>query len=131
MSPVLPSDFVVYENVFCQILVSPEVYELDAILKTAYLFTGRCFIHLEPTLENLYRVRLKAKNTDQDMGALAGEFCNELLDQTLRLKIGRDTEHVRNLILAQAFSKTSLIEPDYEKASYREDPLQVQVRDGK
>ncbi len=36
-------------------------------------------------------------------------FKKEVLDQDLREKIAKETEEVRNLILAHAFSKTSII----------------------
>jgi His-Xaa-Ser system protein HxsD len=38
------------------------------------------------------------------------EFTKEVLDQDLREKIKSETESYRNLILAHAFSKTTLIE---------------------
>jgi His-Xaa-Ser system protein HxsD len=36
-------------------------------------------------------------------------FKKEVLDQDLRLKLKAETEPIRNLILAHAFSKTGLI----------------------
>jgi hypothetical protein len=49
---------------------------------------------------------------------MAGEFCNEVLDQELRETIAEETAGIRNLLLAQAFSKTSLIDPELETADY-------------
>lgn len=39
-------------------------------------------------------------------------FKKEVLDQDLRLKLKAETEPIRNLILAHAFSKTGLIADD-------------------
>jgi His-Xaa-Ser system protein HxsD len=46
---------------------------------------------------------------DED-GALIAEFRNEVLDETLRARIREETQEVRNLILALAFSQTGLVE---------------------
>jgi hypothetical protein len=49
---------------------------------------------------------------------MAGEFCNEVLDQELREIIAEETVGIRDLLLAQAFSKTSLIDPELETCDY-------------
>jgi len=36
------------------------------------------------------------------------DFCNEVLDQELRERVVREMTGIRNLLLAQAFSKTAL-----------------------
>lgn len=43
---------------------------------------------------------------------IAEDFKREVLDQDLRSTIASETEQIRNLILAHAFSKTSLISKD-------------------
>ena len=40
------------------------------------------------------------------------DFENDVYDHQLRLKLADATEPIRNLIIAQAFSKTNLISPD-------------------
>ena len=49
-------------------------------------------------------VRLKPRKQLENAEHLAGLVANEVLDQTLRLALKKQTEPVRNLILAQAFS---------------------------
>ena len=72
----------------------------------------------------LLRVRLRPKPPAvTDIAALAGEFVNLLLDETLREEIGRETEPVRNLILAHALSETALLRPELETADPEADPL--------
>jgi hypothetical protein len=48
---------------------------------------------------------------------MAGEFCNALLDQTLREIVSQESEAERNLILAHALSRTTLIHPELETES--------------
>lgn len=77
-------------------------------MKVVYLFTDRCYVHLKHRKENIVTVRFGPKNDQQRLDDLAGEFCNELLDQTLREIIGRESEPVRNLVLAHALSRGHL-----------------------
>jgi len=56
-------------------------------------------------------VSLKPTATCQNPDEAAGQFCNEVLDQELREEIAAETRGVRDLLLAHAFSKTSLIVP--------------------
>jgi His-Xaa-Ser system protein HxsD len=59
-----------------------------------------------------YRVKIEfaEKLSEESASYLLREFEKEVLDQDLREHIKRETESYRNLILAHAFSKTSLIE---------------------
>lgn len=111
--------------------VSSRVYSLQALMKAAYQYTGKYHVHIEPTMPDDYRVQLKHKQSNQelDLHELAGEFCNTLLDFSLRESIAKDSEPIRNLILANAFSRTSLIEPDLEVADYTQDPRGIAQQD--
>lgn len=121
--------FVFQEQQFCCVKVSSNIYRIEAILKAAYKFTDKCYIHIEPATEDKFLVRIKTKNQSYSSQELAHDFCNELLDQELRIIIGQETEAIRNLIMAHAFSKTALIEPEMEMADYVEDPLQIGKQD--
>lgn len=77
-------------------------------MKVAYRFTDRCYVHLQHRSEKIVTVRFEVKSNQQRLDDLAGEFCNELLDQTLREIIGRESESVRNLVLAHALSRGHL-----------------------
>ena len=57
----------------------------------------QCTLHFSP-------------NAADDVEAILAEFRNEVLDQTLRERIRGETQEVRNLILALAFSNTGLVE---------------------
>ena len=93
------------------------VYRLSAIKKAAYKFGGHFYALVEQH-EHITEVRLRPKESCASPDTLAGEFCNEVLDQELRETIAEETAGIRNLLLAQAFSKTSLIDPELETGEY-------------
>jgi His-Xaa-Ser system protein HxsD len=105
--------------------VDPQVYRLSAVKKAAYRLGDRCFAQIEIGAEGRIQVRLTPKSDKVSLQGLAGDFRQELLDQELRESIAQETERVRNLILAQAFSGVSLTDPAAETADYREDPLDI------
>ncbi len=85
------------------------VYSIEAIKKAAYRFSDvmsvdirllpdatECVIHFIPDSAQAEKERL------------LGAFRSEVLDQDLRSTIAKETESVRNAILAYAFSKTGL-----------------------
>jgi His-Xaa-Ser system protein HxsD len=85
------------------------VYGLTAILKSAYLFTDRAYLHIQRAGTEHLEVRIRPKGPDGSPDALAGEFLNDLLDQRLREIIGQETQQARDLILAHALTKTNLL----------------------
>jgi His-Xaa-Ser system protein HxsD len=90
------------------------VYTLSALLRVAYRFTDRCYLHLQKKSEHLVEVRFRSKNAEASLDKIAGDFCNELLDQSLREIVARESEPVRNLILAHALSRTPFVDPELE-----------------
>jgi His-Xaa-Ser system protein HxsD len=105
------------------------VYRLAAIKKAAYRFGDRCHILIEPAGGTKIRVALTAKRLLDNPQFLAGEFQNEVLDQELREVVAAETEGVRNLILAQAYAQTSLLDPQGDTADYHDDPLGISASD--
>jgi His-Xaa-Ser system protein HxsD len=93
------------------------VYRLSAIKKAAYKFGGLFHILIEQH-DPVTEVRMKSKESSAPIDKLVGEFCNEVLDQDLREAVAEETAGIRNLLLAQAFSKTSLIDSAMETAEY-------------
>lgn len=130
-STLMDSEFVVCNEQFFCTRVSLTVYSMQAVLKAAYQFTDRCYIHIEPETEQILLVRCKAKSVHVNAQELAHEFCNELIDQQLRVAISQETEAIRTVILAHAFSKTALIEQEFETADYTADPFEIGKQDGR
>lgn len=107
------------------------VYRLDAIKKAAYRFGGRCFTSIELPEASTARVTLTPRGGPELLEQLAGEFRNEVLDQELREVVAKETEAIRNLIVVQAFSKTSLLDAEGESGSVEVDPLDIRRPDAR
>jgi His-Xaa-Ser system protein HxsD len=97
-----------------------KVYKLSAVKKAAYKYGGLFHFVIEET-GTATVVSLKPTAACRNSEEAAGQFCNEVLDQELREEIASETSGVRDLLLAHAFSKTSLIDSEMETADY--DPL--------
>lgn len=80
----------------------------DAIQRAAYRFCDRISIELVSD-EAAHRCTLKPVG-DASLDALIGDFRTEVLDQVLRERIRAETEPIRTMILAQAFSKTGVVD---------------------
>jgi His-Xaa-Ser system protein HxsD len=85
-------------------------HSADAIQRAAYRFSDRLSCELTST-ETEHRCRLTAAGGDADLDAQIADFRTEVLDQVLRERIRAETEPIRTMILAQAFSKTGLVDP--------------------
>jgi His-Xaa-Ser system protein HxsD len=107
------------------------IYGLDAVLKSAYRFTGRCFIHLQHADPRTVEVRMRPKLTSEDSDTAIRDFLNDLIDQRLRGLLSTETVDVRNLIMTHALSRTTFIRPDLETADPKSDPDHVSIPDRK
>lgn len=92
--------------------VDLEVYGITALMKVAQKFTDRCFVHLQRRNDQMVEVRFRSKGSQAALDSIAGEFCNEVLDQRLREIVARESEPVRNLVLAHALSRVGLADSD-------------------
>ncbi|MFJ1267875.1 His-Xaa-Ser system protein HxsD [Legionella lytica] len=95
-------------------ILSLSTYSLNAIKKTCYKFSPEFSVKLEKVDDEKIKVGFEFNpKVDNEVRAdLIRQFHNELLDQDLREIVFMETESVRNLILAHAFSKTTLIESE-------------------
>jgi His-Xaa-Ser system protein HxsD len=90
--------------------VDKSVYPLPVVEAAAYRFIDRLTILI---FQNESQVVCEIKcmtGRTESLDALVDDFKRELLDQKLRCQIKQETEPVRNLILALAFSKSGLQE---------------------
>ncbi len=101
------------------------VYRLTAIKKAVYKFSGRCLINIQLVGERQVRLTVECQDAAINVEDLKREIQCEVTDQELREVILDETAGVRNLLLAEAFSATSLIEPEGTDADYLLDPLQI------
>ena len=84
------------------IRVAKDLYSREVLLKTAYSFTDRVYLHLAQD-EKDWIVSWKPRE-GQDLDA--GEFENELIAQSLRENLLKETSTLRQVILARAFAST-------------------------
>ncbi len=88
------------------------VYSSTAVKKAAYKFSRQFAVIFSLVEEHWIEARLSFLGDGLDCEEVIQAFCAEVLDQDLREQIKSETEATRNLILAQAFSKTSLLQED-------------------
>lgn len=69
--------------------------------------------------------RVIPKSHDEDGRALAGELANEMVDQMLRQRLQEETEPIRRLLLAQAFSRTNIAHPELDEGEPDKDELGI------
>jgi His-Xaa-Ser system protein HxsD len=91
------------------LLLDTGVYSLEAIKKTAYKFADRASVLLKQEDASNVSATFSFKE-GADRSQILADFQNELLDQDLREIVKRETTPLRNLILAHALSRTSLVE---------------------
>jgi len=94
-----------------EIPISLCTFGFDAVKKAAYKFTDQYEVRIgKPTAEQV-SVCFTPKASGIGLDRARKDFENEVLDQELRERIGRETQGIRDLILAQAFSRVSLLHP--------------------
>ena len=89
-----------------EIRIDKAIYSKEVLLKTAYSFTDKVYLHLAQD-EKQWIVSWQPKE-DQEINS--GSFENELIAQELREGLISRTSDVRKLILARAFASTILDE---------------------
>ncbi|WP_251866002.1 His-Xaa-Ser system protein HxsD [Achromobacter sp. Marseille-Q4962] len=92
----------------CQLLFDKACHSYDDVQRAAYKFIDRCSVVVSVGDSQIVcDVELDEKCT-QSVDLISQQIRKEVLDQTLRSRIRSETEDVRNLILAHAFSRTGL-----------------------
>lgn len=117
------------ENHTLNISVDTEIYSLDALFRTCYLFTDRCYLFLEHQESSPgVRVNFAKKDQASDLHSIAGEFCNELINQKLRRDIAAETRPIRELIVAHAFAEADFLDRSASESDYNEDPRGITTK---
>ena len=83
--------------------------ELDALQRAAYAVAAMMTVDIRASADD-YMCTLFPRRAGLDEGELKHRIRTEVIDQTLRLRIAKETEPIRNLIFALAFSQTGLAE---------------------
>lgn len=105
----------IYVRNYMKYHFSKEIYSKEALIKAAYRYTDKAFLHLDIEKDE-YIVNIEAKGGVDSI--TEKEFQNTLLAEMVRLCVSDRTKNVRELILARAFSSTIIedesIEPPAE-----------------
>lgn len=87
-----------------------QVFSLTAVKKATYRYIGSFSADIGiKDGEIRCLLNFSSPRNDESCARLVDDFKKEVLDQDLREKLKVETEPVRNLILAHAFSKTGLV----------------------
>lgn len=90
-----------------QLKYNKELYSKVALIKAAYNFTDRAYVHLDAD-QDYYYVTISAKPEILELSN--DEFENEMLAQSARHEIYLQTKNIRELMLARAVA-TSVVAP--------------------
>jgi His-Xaa-Ser system protein HxsD len=92
-----------------QVSFDSQSVDPSSIKRAAYKFTDQCSADLQISEEKIVCVfDFKNEVSEEEFRDFSIEFRNEVLDEGLRAEISAQTEPVRNLILAYAFSNAGL-----------------------
>jgi His-Xaa-Ser system protein HxsD len=95
-----------------KIQLPSSLFGISTVKKAAYKFTGSFHFIFQGDEGSTLVLYLRPKTDSIETEKLIGDFYNELLDQDLRETIAQETKAVRDLILAEAFSKVSILHPE-------------------
>lgn len=92
------------------LVFSSEIYSLDTIKKAAYRFSDVLSVDIIPRSGEIECILhfLSGSKEEEQAERIVAAFKNEVLDQDLRSIISKETEAIRNAVLAFALSKTGL-----------------------
>ena len=106
------------------------LYPKEAIMKAAYHFIDRCYVHVD-ICDGDYVVNMIPKKGCR-IDDVSGEFENELLAQAVRYYVYQQTHTIREILMARAMSSTisgGYYESDSEELPEKVDDLESILMD--
>lgn len=94
-----------------------EMYPKVALIKAAYNFTDYAYVHLDSD-NDYYCVTLETKSGGTEVSEK--EFLNEMLAQSVRHEIYRQTKDIRELLLARAMATSVIVEDGLDETEESE-----------
>lgn len=86
------------------------LYSKEALIKAAFNFTDRAYIHLSQN-EDDYIVDFDAK---KGSAVSEKEFDNEMIFQTIRYKVYLETADIRKIMVARAMASTIIDDEEFK-----------------
>ena len=94
-----------------KIVLDNTIYSKEVLLKTAYSFTDKAYLHLSRKDDHWV-----VEWTDKDNSHVSAlDFENELITQQLREELIQKTANIRKLILARAFASTIIDNGEHDE----------------
>lgn len=87
-----------------EIVIDKGIYSREVLLRTAYSFTDRAYLHLEQNESSWIVSWTNMQGHDLNPGI----FENELIMQQLRAELVSKTMDIRKVLLARAFASSAL-----------------------
>ena len=94
--------------------VSKELYSSTVVLKAAYSFLERCYIHIEDDGSD-WVISAKLKDETESPEKVMFELENELIAQAVRERVITQTKSIREILMARAMSSTLIDTEDSVK----------------
>ena len=94
------------ENEYIKIILDVDIYPIIVIEKTISNFLDIAFAKIEK--ENNKIIVKLVLNSEQNINNIVGKFYNELLEESLRYNIARETKDLRELIVGRALYSTCI-----------------------
>lgn len=91
-----------------RLVLDKSIYPLEVVEKASYRFIDRLTVLISQTEDCIVCEIENANSSGEPEERHVADLKRELLDQKLRSQIKAETESVRNLILALAFSRSGL-----------------------
>ncbi len=105
-------------------------YPLEAIYGAAYVFLDKAYLYLDTKKNDKIEVFLKPKSkiSKKQLEEIKGEFLNELLNYTIRVKLLKNNKKIRELIIGEALvSAVGLSQESQDSVDYEDDPLGIAI----
>lgn len=101
-----------------------ELYSKIALLKAAYNFTDRAYIHLDA--DDTYFI-VSVENKSGMNPVTEQEFINEILTQSVRHEVYMQTKNIRELLLARSMATSVVIDneinPEIQEDIFTEEEI--------
>lgn len=94
-----------------QMKFNKELYSKTALIKAAYNFIDSAYVHLDSD-NTYYYVILENKSGSKEIGEK--EFINEMLAQSVRHEVYKQTKNIRELLLARSMATSLIVDEGIE-----------------
>ena len=99
---------------------SKKIYPKTALIKAAYMFTDRAYIHLDADDDSFFVDLTMKDSSDTD---ISKEFENELISQSARYIIGKKTKTLREIMLARAVASSVMMNDNFSDDVYNDEEV--------